>query len=443
MSSAASDDDVLEKMLMEAQRLALRMRSSTHSATDASHNGSCLSDTDHLDQNGDAIIVSCESSHSQPGQVSKIPLSSYFDKISQQASQESRESNLSCEEKSYASVASTQQDAIAEAIKATQEMEKTLRALSDSPTNRPTKEIISSRGVDMKSSSELPAGPQVLESVPKNPRNEDELNTSSSHISWEKVDPIKEEDEDFVPIVDYTSPKKRSFPSDDSEIKWEKITSPNKDEDDYVPIADYTNRTVNQSTMQRLRGAILPNQTTRGAGAVNALSRRSLRKKRRKTLKVIALIFVVSTALYWLFFQSASSSSGNVETSIATDSLVNEPVMEVDVNVGVGVEVDLPMELAKDEDTSQDPPADLKLEFEELMISLSDPSHCPHERELGDARHVIARGNPSSDEGEKMPSFDPAEEEIICLFGRRCSKHVKERSLFTRDNIELLLAMMQ
>jgi hypothetical protein len=442
MSATVSDDDVLEKMLMEAQRLALRMRSSTHSATDASH-GSYLSDTDHLDQTGDANIVSCDSNHSQPGQASKMSLSSYFDKISKQESLESRETNLSCEEKSYASVASAQQDAIAEAIKATQEMEKTLRALSESPPNRPKKDIISlHRDVDMNLSRELPVNALARESTPKNPRNEDELNTSSSHISWEKVDPIREEDEDFVPIVDYTSPKKKAFPRDDSEIKWEKITSPDKDEDDYVPIADYTSRSVNQSTMQRLRGAILPNQTSRGAGTVNGLSRRSLRKKRRKVLKAMAVLLAASAAGYWLFFQSKPSSTANVETTIAEDNVVSVPTIYGDIHVGVDVEVDLPDEPEKEEDSKQELPTDQKLDFEELMISVPDADRCSYEVEIEDASHDVAPVSPSDDEDEKRPIVDPAEEEIICLFGGRCSKHVKKRTLFTRDNIELLLASM-
>lgn len=440
MSTAVSDDDVLEKMLMEAQRLALRMRSSTHSATEAAH-GSFLSDSDHLDHdhNGDANIV-CDSNHSQPDQVSKMSLNSYFDKISQQESQESRESNLSGEEKSYASVASVQQDAIAEAIKATQEMEKTLRALSESPTNRPAKDIVSlHRDVDMKSSSDLPANVLVRESLPKNPRNEDLLNTSSSHISWEKVDPIKEEDEDFVPIVDYTSPKKKSFPRDDSEIKWEKITSPDKDEDDYVPIADYTNRSGNQSAMQRLRGAILPNQKSRIT--VQAPSRRALRKKRRKALKVVALILTFSAAAYWLSCLS-KSSSGVLETTDVVDKLVSEPTIDGDSFVGVDVEVDLPDERTKDEDFEQLFPPDLKSVFEELMISLPDAGVCSYERAAEGDGPDVAPVNPSEDEHVKGPMKDPVEEEIICLFGGRCSKHVKERSLFTRDNIELLLASM-
>jgi hypothetical protein len=481
------DDEVLEQMLMEAQRLALQMRSTTtgladphrlHHDASSEHAGSFLSESDHLDHNY-PHIVSCDSNHSLPEhESSRVSLNSYFEKINLQESHESRESNAaSCEEKSYASVASAQQDAIAEAIKATREMEQALRALAESPSASPS----ARKGVGCSPSSGRRRDVQNVDPVASshgrpsqatrtadtNSRVEEaELNNSSAHISWEKVEPIREDDEDFVPIVDYTSPRKAPFPRDDSEIKWERITSPDKDEDDYTPIADYTSSTrrpLHRSPMQRMRGAFLLNHKHhhRGSSGMSMSmpfqsSSKSARKRRRRALRALAVFLALGAFLSWVFFAPDEGSSTTDPPRVEEEAghVVGrdvEPLVEyVVVEEHHPSSAELSEALTTTGDTAL--PVDEMSStpsFEEVLFSIQEDEYLcfglsDHAKDqvVVETQKDVVLDPPFEEEGETGPDLDSAKEELICLFGGRCSANVKERKLFARDNLELLLASL-
>jgi hypothetical protein len=473
MSSAASDDDeVLEKMLMAAQRLALQMRCSTgtglgephdHRLSDASsdHAGSFLSESDHLDHNY-PHIVSCDSNHSIGEHESS--LNSYFEKINLQESHESRESNGSCEEqKSSASVASAQQDAIAEAIKATREMEQTLRALAESPSagQPPFKGPPPSSGRlgDTQNVASSYGRPSQAATAEGNLRVDAELNNSSTHISWEKVEPIREEDADFVRVLDYSSPRKVPFPRDDSEIKWERINSPDKDEDDYTPISDYTytssRHSVNRSPMQLIRGAILPNhkhRRARGTPMPLQLSSRAARRRRRRALRALALVLSLGAFLFWVFFAPEDPSVAEPTVVEEAWHLVvpdGEPSVE-DVAVEGHSSNEELVEALKDEDALPANVVSSTSRFEEAMLPTREEKNdicfglSNDELVAVETEKDVVPEPPVEEEAEAGPDpdLDSAKEELICLFGGRCLADVKERKLFTRDNLELLLASL-
>ena len=443
MSTTAqeSQDEVLEKMLMEAQRLALRMRTST-SSLDVSNASVC---EEEADDEGNILSVDSRSQaddHMEDQDSQRVSLHSYLDRINQQASQESKETLSSGgEEKSYTSVASAQQEAIDSAIKAAREMELTLRALHpESNMSPPLSPASRSR------SAEKNRAVRRMSGSPNTLRMEDELNASSSHISWERVDPVDEDDDDYAPVVDYTTPKKKPIPRDESEIKWEKITSPSKNEDDYVPIADYS-RAPRRSTMNLLRGSILQKKKS-------VLSRssswRMTRRRRRKLVRATVLVAAVSFLAYYVcFHETEPVATGSLDTTTEERSFVNVSQIAAVTPLDNITSDTVASSSEKGED---DISFDMSIEdFEEILLFgstctaaefISEPELQNQEEGSAtvESQPMDRAGEQLEAEGEQLDSEDP---EVNCTrtWGQPCKRRTK-RKLFSRENIEQLVASM-
>lgn len=248
------DDDVLEKMLAEAQRLAFQMRSASQENLGENKNGAAAKDAEQwssqlrgkADQTGGHQASPETPHHSRENQVES-------------------------------------------AIKAARDMELALKAFSGSfsmEMDTPDK-----AGAD----SPTPASPE------DKPPGDVELKIAqfsaehgSGSITWEKVESVREEDEDYVAIRDYSSPVKQTTTPDarpssvgNNGIKWEKVDMPEKHEDDYVPLADYSKPAPRRATPQ-------PIARTRYVRS-RKLSRR------RKMVRLVAVVALAAAVGLWYY----------------------------------------------------------------------------------------------------------------------------------------------
>ena len=152
-----------------------------------------------------------------------------------------------------------------------------MKRTSDMPAEASSTIRTVSEGV-MKA-SELPLSKPVLQEVPSH---------SKKTRSWEPRSTIvSEQDDDYVPIKDYSVPTHREV----ANVKWEKVDTANVGDDDYVPLQDYS-----QFTKLRPRG-----MNEELEGSLSYASRRTLwlrrRRKQRRRQRLFLLLMVVLSIL--------------------------------------------------------------------------------------------------------------------------------------------------
>jgi hypothetical protein len=287
-------DDHLEKMLLEAEVLAAKMR------TSSAH----FSVTNGLDLSMESFIEEEEEtpSHETPEtdltmrttNNNGIAHSSFEEETTSRAN-----SNVS------KGTSTSQQHNIDAAIFATKQMELALQALNTS----------TSLNVDMVDSPDSNSNSPAASSQQESPVNADPLSDT-----WERVTFTKETDDDYVPIADYSAKKTMK---QRGSVQWEKVAFADATDDDYVPIADYSS----SSPLKQQQA----NNNNKNAGAVSTDKQSSLRKQRkmrlRRTLvRITALLQVLAVAygLYSLFGRwplQENASSRNVHVPVAVEDV--------------------------------------------------------------------------------------------------------------------------
>lgn len=112
-------------------------------------------------------------------------------------------------------------------------------------------------------------------------------------VTWEKVEYTKEVDEDYVPIVDYSkklTPPRKSV--DKNGIKWEKLSSPNRFDKDYTSLKDYSAGAASPKRKEEFSFAPDP------LPAFGNQRRSTLRRLRKRQKRVrMALVLVLLTGI--------------------------------------------------------------------------------------------------------------------------------------------------
>jgi hypothetical protein len=140
-------------------------------------------------------------------------------------------------------------------------------------------------------------------------------------VEWQKVDMANEGDDDFVPLVDYSSPSPEQVKAQrhaNNAVMWEKVNSAHDGDDDYVPLADYS-------------PPASPQRKGRSALTRSKLVRSRKKARRRKIAAVLALVVCV---VYWFYYQKGSSTNSAPIVTTNKDAIVSDASSDFDLQMG-------------------------------------------------------------------------------------------------------------
>jgi len=164
----------------------------------------------------------------------------------------------------------------------------------------------------------------------------------SDAVSWHKVDMVQQDDDDYVPIADYSSPPRTKPRTNkpnvyvENGIEYERLELEiDKEADDYVPIVDYSPQktTKADSTMgktlllstRRLFGG-RPVEPLMSATARRRMLLRQRRRRRRNIRRVIVLLVVAAVGTY--YYRKSSSNNDTQGPMSVPQTILNEVVPE-------------------------------------------------------------------------------------------------------------------
>lgn len=311
----ADGEDELEKMLAEAQRLALRMRT----AMANSGHTEALAALDAMATSSASFDLPSLSGEEQQA-TGQLTLEEHFELNGGSSSKELDDSS-NYEEKSLAdkSAASAQYEEVEAAIKATREMELALQALGGSLRNVNGKDdddsstedgrkkrtaVVTPRNNGSNQSRDspispptpYPASPSTVKRKIEAFQDRERNRSYEDSIQWEKIDSVHEDDDDFVPIQDYSpqkkSQKQRQTRVDEHGITWETMDTAAQHDEDYVPLSDYS-RTARNGEEPGLGASSFRLRAVQ--------KKRRRQQKRRRMMRAVALALVVLYAIYYHF----------------------------------------------------------------------------------------------------------------------------------------------
>jgi hypothetical protein len=163
----------------------------------------------------------------------------------------------------------------------------------------------------------------ILQEVPSS------SHTRKSRSSWEPRSTIvSEQDEDYVPIKDYSVPTHREV----ANVKWEKVDTATVGDDDYVPLKDYSQSTKKKPS--RRHAAIAEDD---GAG-LSYTARRALwlqrkRKKRRQRRLALVMLVILSVLGYFAYLRYTDWAMESVSKEVEYATVVDVEPEENDATV--------------------------------------------------------------------------------------------------------------
>ena len=332
------EEQYLERMLQEADRLAQEMRRV---------------------QDQQARVVRGEKQEEESAEVYKGVLLELDDDDEEDLSSSQEQQNkppISVVIPDYSSrdSVSSSQKKIAGAIQAAEEMKKALRSLQERPTGSEsyTASTIHASNTNIGSHETTPTNRRLLMESPTSgsystglppslppPPGDHHLSTphnSSFHstpyasspndkIKWDRLSTPDQKDQDYVAVADY-SRKDDLVPVMDysaniktsASIQWEKVDTAEPNDDDYVPLADYSK----QSPTRRLYETAEEDLTT-----ARALKLQHARKKRKQKLRmmVAASVGLVLALVYGGYHHRSSSTTSTATLQKDTGLSTNPP----------------------------------------------------------------------------------------------------------------------
>lgn len=362
-SSPSEDhDDVLEQMLAEAERLAFEMRHMSQKNLDggssaSSFQGSYVPETIHVKDNH----TECSSMEKDQ---STRDSDSYGSPLLKDSVDEESDDLQPITEESPVTRASQVEDV----LRASQEMARQLEAIKfDSPkpfrnsTNLKKSPVSDGLASPEDSQSPYPASPDSVcgdsktttkvSHVARNARpvcdspgiadgadkgcddvddditeqtqpNTPDSMSSEEDIKWDKVEYAKENDDDYVTMVDYVKetakPKKdRSIEESDTNVKWDKVEYAAKADEDYAPVADYA---PSPKKGESTEFEFMPDRVPKFDK-----QRAALRKKRRaqRRMNIVSIGVVTFVALTFGYFKWSA-----VPNQVSQDSQEHVGIIE-------------------------------------------------------------------------------------------------------------------
>lgn len=332
-------DDELEQMLAQAERLANEMRTiSSKHVLGASHSSGFpetiqIKDKDSACSSMEVTNIfdpqqtqESESFSSYNGNhIKEDVIDEGNEVVSADGPEVEIQANISAESPDLSDLSGTRRtiDDVDAIVQASQEMARTLEAMRVSSPSSPRR--ITTIIKDTAESHTTDSSPRSLTPSPASPDSacgdskatepishlagkkqfssaadidiyEAKTKIEGGDVTWEKVDYTREIDEDYVPIADYS--KKMTPPRktvDKNGVKWEKLASPNRFDNDYTQLKDYSTGSPKRKEEYSFAPDPLP--------AIGNQRRSTLRrlKKRQKRVRMAILFFVLAglTALAW------------------------------------------------------------------------------------------------------------------------------------------------
>jgi hypothetical protein len=356
------------------------------------------------------------------------------------------------------------------AVRAARKMQQALQALGASDAQAP-----------VSPSYEKPSPAQTDRTVSpvESPSASDphHKNDSSNHqhsndIQWEPFDPPREEDDDFVPLQDYSHTAKTANPHeglpssphtpvsvpprvkqvDAGGVLWERVDYCNNNDDDYVPLKDYSRNNMNNSTSNRNHNTPTkrPAVVDRRVATTSAKLRSRARRRQMTVALLLAITLVVSTAYYFLrHYQNVTSTpstrpsppDSTASTTITTNATkvdsIESPEGPLGVTANGNDNVDnasahiLPVRVAA-VDTGREP----------AVVTLERDQHKRDTRVTPTAFQSHRRSHPASAASEPPPKArgdDRCHVPMGWLLWEHCDPHTKRS-----ERLESLLqAMLQ
>jgi hypothetical protein len=283
-NNSKQDDEVLEQMLLEAERLAGEItRVSMRGQSDGSTAGGsrfvpdtiqvkdsateCSSmEYNTMHENGSSSAFdTTESSFSTPKEMKDQIIEESESYQSPQAikinmPEELEESSKKLSDASLSSHSSRRQSQVEDALRASEEMVRQLEAMTNSPSS--SKRIRSV--VDHSDSpGSLSSSPESLSPAPASPESicgDSKTTAKISHVNRGTMNDDDDDDEDkdiaSLNTNQTISTTPNSF-SSTPDIKWEKVEFSKEQDDDYVPMSDYVSKESKSPDLKpRMEGEI-------------------------------------------------------------------------------------------------------------------------------------------------------------------------------------------